>query len=331
MKYIEVIADQVSAHTIAAIAEKAKAVDFRRGAIGEDGMQQMRLLVEDDHLQLALDTLQNVLGAQVTSRIIVLPVETVLPQVEEEKTKKDKKDSASIARERLYTEVAQGARLDSNYFLLVILSTIVVTIGLIKNNSAVVIGGMVIAPLLGPNLALSLGTALGDIALIRKSLLTLGIGILLSVFLAALFNVLFSPSLESHELLSRTEVRLDAVLLALASGAAGAISLTMGAAGALVGVMVAVALLPPAVTLGILLGDGQIGLAMSAGLLLAVNVVCVNLAIKVVFLIKRISPRTWLEKENAKKAMTFYILAWIIMLLILLFLIYTHSASSLTF
>jgi len=55
---------------------------------------------------------------------------------------------------------AQG-KLDGHYMMLVFLSTIVAAIGLIENNVAVIIGAMVIAPLLGPNLALSLSTILG--------------------------------------------------------------------------------------------------------------------------------------------------------------------------
>ena len=72
MKYVEIIADAGSSGTVSAIAEKAKAMDFRLGVVGEDGMQQMRMLVSEDNLQLALDTLQNVLGAQPTARIVVL-------------------------------------------------------------------------------------------------------------------------------------------------------------------------------------------------------------------------------------------------------------------
>jgi uncharacterized hydrophobic protein (TIGR00341 family) len=284
MKYVEIIADAGNSDTVSAIAEKAEAMDFRLGVVGKDGIQQMRMLVSDDNLQSALDTLQNVLGTQPTARIIVLSVEASLPKPNTEEEKKE--DSATAARELLYEEVEKGARLDLNYCLLVALSTIVASIGLIANNIAVVIGAMVIAPLLGPNLALSLGTALGDVALMQKSAQTLLVGILLAVILSAVFGVLWPSALTSHELMSRTHATLDSLFLALASGAAAALSLTTGLSGVLVGVMVAVALLPPAATLGIMLGDGNPALAMGAGLLLAVNVVCVNLASKIVFFLK---------------------------------------------
>lgn len=322
MKYVEIIADAGSADTVSAIAEKVKATDFRLGAVAENGTQQMRMLLGDDSLQTVLDTLQNVLGAQPAARIVVLPVEASLPKPDEQKNKKE--DSATAARELLYEQVERGARLDSNFLLLVVLSTVVAAIGLIEDNVAVVIGAMVIAPLLGPNLALSLGTALGDVALMRKSLQTLLVGILLAVGLSAVFGLLWPSPLTSHELISRTHASLDSIVLALASGAAAALSLTTGLSGVLVGVMVAVALLPPAATLGIMLGYGNTSLALGAGLLLAINVVCVNLASKIVFFLKGVRPRTWLDKERAKRAMTRYVLGWIVTLAILLSLMYAR-------
>jgi uncharacterized hydrophobic protein (TIGR00341 family) len=185
---------------------------------------------------------------------------------------------------------------------------------------------MVIAPLLGPNLALSLGTALGDSLLVQRSIKTLLAGITLALSLSALIGAFWPYALSSPELLSRTDAGMDSIVLALASGAAAALSLTSGLSTTLVGVMVAVALLPPAVTLGIMLGQTKIDLTVGAALLLAVNIVCVNLASKMVFLFKGIRPRTWLEKEKAKRAMTVYVLGWMITLAILILVIYARGS-----
>jgi len=67
-----------------------------------------------------------------------------------------------------------------------------------------------------------------------------------------------------------------------------------------------------------MLGSGQFNLALGAALLLAVNVVCINLAAKVMFLLKGVRPRTWLEKRKARQSVTLYFLIWIVTLLILL-------------
>ena len=323
MKLIEVVADAGSMDTVAVIAEKYKAHDFRLTFKGEDGRQAMRLLVTNDRVQPVLDTLQNVLGAQPSARILVMPVEASLPKLTD--TAEHKDDKATAARETMYAAVARDARLDGNFVLLVFLSTLVAAIGLIENNVAVVIGAMVIAPLLGPNLALGLGTALGDLTLMQKSLKTLLAGITLAVTLSLLIGLLWHQGLDSPELLARTDVGLDSLALALASGAAAALSMTTGLPSVLVGVMVAVALLPPAATLGITLGHGQIDMAIGAALLLAVNVVCLNLAAKLVFLAKGIRPRTWAEKEKAKRAMLIYLFVWLLTLGLLVLVIFSRS------
>ena len=322
MKYVEVVADAGNADTILAIADSHAAADFRQGIAGEDGLQSMRLLVADDKLQSVLDSLQKVLSAQDATRIVVLPVEIALPQSPEKERKEE--DAATAARESLYSGVEKNARLDRNFMVLVFLSTVVAAIGLIENNVAVVIGAMVIAPLLGPNLAFGLGTALGDVALMRKSIFTTAVGIAFAIALSFGIGITWPLDIASPEIVSRTVVGLDSVALALASGAAAALSLTTGLSSVLVGVMVAVALLPPAVTLGLMLGHGDIQLAIGAGLLLAINLVCVNLASKVVFFAKGIHPRTWLEKEKARHAMLIYILGWLVTLIILMFFIYSR-------
>ena len=324
MKYIEIVAGPGSADTLKAIAEKTRALDFRIGVENEDGMQSMRMLVDDARVQKTLDAIQGIVGAQPNARIVILPVEAILPAADGPEEKPSK--SPPTARELLYENLARGARLDTDYLWLVFLSTVVAAIGLLEDNVAVVIGAMVIAPLLAPNLALSLGTTLGDPDLIRDSTRTLLAGIGLALLLSILLGLFWQEGLHSNELIDRTEAGLDSVALALASGAAGALSLTSGVSSILVGVMVAVALLPPAATLGIMLGGGQMDAAMGAALLLAINIVCVNLSSKIVFHMRGIRPRTWPEKEKARTAKIVYLLGWAVALLILLAATYARRS-----
>lgn len=193
---------------------------------------------------------------------------------------------------------------------------------MLEDNVAVVIGAMVIAPLLGPNMALALGAALGDMPLMWKAMKTTLAGVSLALFLSAILGIIYPLDLHSHELMARTDVGLDSVVLALASGAAAVVSLTTGLASVLVGVMVAVALLPPTATLGLMIGAGQPKLAMGAALLLAVNIVSVNLAAKVVFWVRGIKPRSWLEKQKANQSMMTYLIIWVLSLAILLVVIF---------
>lgn len=319
MKYVEVIADASSANTVAETAARSKALDFRLGMVGEDGMQTMRMLVGDDRQQQLLDRLQTLLGAQPSARILVLAVETCLPPPPD--LEREKEDSANAARESLYQDMEKAVRIGPNYLVLAVLSTIVAAIGLIEDNVAVVIGAMVIAPLLGPNLALSFGTALGDVPLMKRAVRSVLVGILIAVALTAILGWFWPSELRSHELMARTHAGLDSVVLALASGAAAALSLTTGVSSVLVGVMVAVALLPPAATLGLMLGQGHPTLALGAGLLLAINIVSVNLASKLVLFVKGVRPRKWLEQEKAARAMRIYALVWVVTLAILVLVV----------
>ncbi len=81
--------------------------------------------------------------------------------------------------------------------------------------------------------------------------------------------------------------------------------------------MVAVALLPPTVTFGLLLGDGRLGAAGGAGLLLLVNLVSVNLAAVAMFLLQGIRPAQWWEAEQAKRAAHRAIVLWGALLVLL--------------
>lgn len=314
MKMIEIIADDSITESVEEIANNNNALHFRLAQKTEEGHQAIRFLLRDETVQTALDALHKLISSDTTARIIVFPVDTTLPLPEETKAAKK---STSTSREALYDEVAKSVVLDSNFIVLVILSVLVAAIGLIKNNVAVVIGAMVIAPLLGPNLALGLGTALGDMKLIRKAVITNLVGVSITIVLSILIGLSWPFDINSPELMARTDVGMDSLVLALASGAAAALSLTTGLSSVLVGVMVAVALLPPAATVGLMLGHGQYQLAIGAALLLIANVVCLNLATKVVFWIKGISPRTWWEKEKARRAMKISMLVWFISLLIL--------------
>jgi uncharacterized hydrophobic protein (TIGR00341 family) len=189
---------------------------------------------------------------------------------------------------------------------------------------------MVIAPLLGPNLALALSTALGDVELMIRSLKTMVIGFIIALSLSFALGAVWQGELNSFELMSRTRVGFDSIALALVSGAAAVLSMATGLSSVLVGVMVAVALLPPCAVVGIMLGAGEYDLAAGAGLLLAVNIVCVNLSAKLVFLFKGVGPRTWYEKKKAKKAMISYLTFWCLSLTFLAFIIYQRGGSMLS-
>lgn len=325
---MEVIADAGHLDTIRSLCQQHGVLDLWWSTDEESGRLAARLLVPGDSRQAVLDGLQGMLSGSKDARILVTPVEASLPRHEGEAPEDGEsrgRPGSTTSREELYDAIARGASLDRDFLLLVLLSTVVAAIGLIEDNVAVVIGAMVIAPLLGPNLALALGTALGDLELMWKAFRTNLVGLALALGLSVLIALLWPLPLLSEELLSRTEVKLDSIALALASGAAAVLSITTGLPSVLVGVMVAVALLPPTATMGLMLGAGRLDLALGAALLLAVNVVSVNLAAKLVLLMQGVRPRTWLERRKARQSLTVYLLIWAVSLAVLVAIVYLRN------
>ncbi|MBK1645725.1 TIGR00341 family protein [Thiocapsa imhoffii] len=329
MRIVEVIADTRHAQTLVGMARFYGADDYWWGGQDQDGRCSLRMLVPDDRRQALLDALQDLFKAHDRARIVVQSVDAVLTHEgqDDQDLRESKAATVAATREELYSEIAKGAKLDSNYLILTLLSTLVAAIGLVENNVAVIIGAMVIAPLLGPNIALAFATSLGDRELTWRAMKTNGAGLGLALLVSVAIALVVPVSFDSPELLARTDVDLGGVVLGLASGAAAVLSLTTGLSSTLVGVMVAVALLPPTATMGMMLGGGRWEEALGAFLLLVVNIVCVLLAAKIVFLLKGVRPRSWTERNRAKQSMTIYLSLWVALLLILIGVILVRAAG----
>ena len=298
-----------------------------------DGRILVRLLLEAEKTGPIVDQFEQRFGGGEHFQLVILPVEAVLPRTGESSKPSpadeaaDTEPSASAAsglsRQELQEEVHDMSRLSRVFLATVVLSTIVAAVGLLRDNVAVIIGAMVIAPLLGPNVAMAFGTTLGDAGLIRKATLSNAVGFLIAFVLAMAMGLTlqFDPT-AIGEIVSRTEVGLSDIVLALAAGAAGVLVLTSGVSTALVGVMVAVALLPPTVVFGLMLGSARWELAYGAGMLLATNVICVNLAGVVTFLWQGVRPLTWWETDRARRSSRIALSIWLTLLFGLAVLIF---------
>lgn len=310
LKKLEVVAPMAAEASIRKIAEMEGVISCCKMAEIEGEHIVYHLLTVAGQRQKIIDSLHSLAASSTQFRINIAPVDATLPRVEI--------PSSADTREELNQKMEQGARLDFNYLLLTFLSTIVALIGLLQDNVAVVIGAMVIAPFLGPNLAFAFGTSLGNKHLMVDAFKSGTIGVLFAIGIASIFGFFWPSVPESGELMGRTTIGLDGVALAVASGVAGVLSLTSGLSMTLVGVMVAVALLPPAATLGFMLGAQQFQLALGAFVLLSVNVVCVNLSGLLVFFAKGIKPRIWFERRMARPFVYGGIVVWSSLLIVLL-------------
>lgn len=299
------------------------------------GQSVLHLLVPAEETEPIMDEFESHFAGVEGFHVVLFPVEAVLPRpkVREDgkqetgATEEDENanNSERISREELYTNVTEEIGVSRTFVAMTVLSAVVAAVGLMRDDVAVIIGAMVLAPLLGPNVAMGLATTLGDTQLWRRALYTNVVGIASAFLFSVLVGAIFSLDPEIPAIAARTRVGVGDILLALAAGAAGTLAFTRGLSGAVIGVMVAVALVPPLVTSGILLGDGHAWLALRALVLTGANVVCINLAGIVTFLIQGVRPRSWWEAERAKSATQKAMAIWTLLLLLLLAILWLNS------
>lgn len=194
-------------------------------------------------------------------------------------------------------EISLSASPGFDFYLLVLLSGSIATLGLLTNSAAVIIGAMLLAPLMSPIIGIGLASVLADQLLLRKSMRGLIGGALLAVALAALITLLnrampfISMSELPAEIMNRTRPSPLDLGIALAGGVAAAYALTRPSlSAALPGVAIATALMPPLCTIGAGLALGRLDVALGAGLLFLTNAVAIAFASAVVFLLRGLNP-----------------------------------------
>lgn len=291
-----------------------------REPTAEPGESVLRAVIGAGRSGAALDALHDRFHAIPGFRVLVLPLEGTLPRPRASTAKEDRKparSAAGVSREEIYAKIGEGAVLSWDFAAMALLATTVATVGMVTNNVAAVIGAMVVAPLLGPNVALALGMVLADRDLTRAAIRTNLAGFSVAFGAAFLAGALFTVDPTIPEIASRTRVGLLDLLLALAAGCAGALAYTTGAPTYLIGVMVAVAILPPTVASGLLLGNGHWREGLAALALVIANVTAVNLVSMATLLAKGMRPRLWWQAERARESSRRGLIGWLIMLVAL--------------
>ena len=184
LRMITVSAPNSTVPALCAKAEEIGASGIRTfGETQHADRSTVQRLAGPETRQELVDAIQSLLSAQADWRITILPVETTVPlprDEEDERAQQEKDKDAAIngmTREEIWNSVWDQAKLDQTYVVFIILSTIVAALGMLADSVTVVVGAMVIAPLLGPNLAFAVGVALGDGKLIGRAVVTNAVGI----------------------------------------------------------------------------------------------------------------------------------------------------------
>ncbi|WGI17930.1 TIGR00341 family protein [Methanonatronarchaeum sp. AMET-Sl] len=253
----------------------------------EDQEMLIRALVPKEKVEEVTEALCEA-GVEKEGWLSVATVEVFLSaEAEDIKEEAREEEQDRISRDELKAQTSEMAKLTPSYLILTIVSSVIATCGILINSTAVVVGSMVIAPILGPAVASGVGTVLADRDLFREAIFSEVLGVLIAVISSAIFawiafkfnlvSPIYDPMLVD-EIIERIYPTFLSIAIAIGSGIAGALSLTVGLSTALVGVMIAVALIPPASVAGIGIALGDPLIAVGASILLAVNVLFLNLS-----------------------------------------------------
>ncbi|WP_152039895.1 TIGR00341 family protein [Salinigranum salinum] len=269
-------------------------------------------------------------GLERDSFTVVMDAETVISRRFEKLQKEYETNETNgdrISRDELTARARDMAPSLVTFVVMTLISTVVATAGLLVDSPAVVVGSMVIAPLIGPAMATSVGTVVDDEELFDRGVRLQLLGGFLAVAGAAVFA--FTVRMTGVVPLSATEVfaigevreRLSPDVLSLAvalgAGVAGALSLSSGVSSALVGVMIAAALVPPTAVVGIGIAWGQPTAVVGSAVLVLVNFVGINLAALAVLWRQGYRPERWFKLDEARAATLKRIAALAVGLLVL--------------
>jgi len=236
-------------------------------------------------------------GIREDAYTIVLATETVVSQ--RLSTLVERFPGLRISREELYARAQDLAPANSTFFAFLLLSTIIATTGLLLDSAATIIGAMVVAPLMGPAVSASVGTILDDPGMTRRGVRLQVLGLVAAIATAAVMGwflqqtVLIPPGLDIRtipQIAERTSPNFLSLFLALGSGIAGSLSIMRGSGSTLVGVAIAVALVPPAATSGLGIAFELPGVAIAGAVLVVVNLLAINVSALTLFWVAGFKP-----------------------------------------
>ncbi|HVE72020.1 MAG TPA: DUF389 domain-containing protein [Thermoanaerobaculia bacterium] len=196
---------------------------------------------------------------------------------------------------QVYRSIARSASMrDATYWAEILFSAGIATMGLTLGSPAVIIGAMLISPLMGPIMAAGLALAAGDFILTVRSIANIAVSSVIAISFATLLVVLLPFREMTSEIAARTQPNTLDLVVALFSGAVGALATSKslrGVATSIPGVAIAVALMPPlCVTgygLGVLLTVERaqgIGILRGGALLFVTNLIAMTFTSMLVFL-----------------------------------------------
>ncbi len=190
-------------------------------------------------------------------------------------------------REAAYLTHGDVAAKMTRYWLLLTLSAVIATAGVISDSTATVIGAMIIAPLATPIQGVAVGITYGELKpLLRSLAILVGSTALVIAIGAALAAVLpeLKDATDNSQIAGRVSPTLVDLVAAAATGLAGAFAVTRRDIGDILpGVAIAISLVPPLCVVGVTGVYDNFDGALGALLLFTTNVLAILVAGIVIF------------------------------------------------
>lgn len=187
-------------------------------------------------------------------------------------------------RVSLFDRIQGGARLTPDYIAMIGFSVLIASFGLLADNSSVVIGAMLVAPLMTPLIGMGLALAQGNLLLMKRSVLATVVGLIVGVTISFIIGLLIPLDELPLEILSRGDPNLVDMAIAFVSGMAAAYAVSReSVAESIVGVAIAAALVPPLACIGIMLAHNHVLETEGAVLLLVTNLAAIAMGAAFVF------------------------------------------------
>jgi uncharacterized hydrophobic protein (TIGR00271 family) len=181
-------------------------------------------------------------------------------------------------------------------------ASIIASVGLNMNSTAVIIGAMLISPLMGPINGMGYSLATYNFPLFRKSLKNFSFAVLASLIASTIYFSISPISTAHSELLARTSPTIYDVLIALFGGLAGIIAISTKRKGTVIpGVAIATALMPPLCTAGYGLATGHYFYFFGAFYLFTINAVFIAISSVIISQILKFPIRTIIDSKQKKK------------------------------
>ncbi len=195
--------------------------------------------------------------------------------------------------------IKESAKISSIFIALMILSTLLATVGIFQDSTPAVIGAMILAPLMAPIISLSMGIVRSNKTITQSATLTLALGILSALFFSFALTFFMPLDIMTSQMSSRINPNLLDLFVAIFSGIAGAYASSKEeVAKSLAGVAIAIALVPPLAVTGIGIGWGELSMIYGSFLLFLTNLFGMILAASLTFVILGYAP-----VQRAKKGL----------------------------